>query len=80
MIKTEEVGKEETPGAAPISHTLFEVLQVPELYQGVAVVIIGYINPLILGQGVLHPGPFIPPICVLSGWPRDCGEGVLAPS
>lgn len=73
-------GREGAAWVGSLSRTLFEVLQVPELYQGVAVVIVGYVNPLILGQGVLHPGPFIPPVCVLGGWPRDGGESVLAPS
>ena len=68
------------PQAGPVARTLFEVLQVPELYQGVAIVIVGYVNPLIFGQGVLHPGPLIPPIRVLCNRPCDGGEGVLAPS
>lgn len=60
--------------------TLLEVFQVPELHQRVAVVVVGHVDALVLGQGVLHPGPFVPPVRVLRGGARDRGQGVLAPS
>lgn len=75
-MKSEDSGVRKRPPEL----TLFEVLQVPELHQGVAIVIVGHINPIVLGQGVLHPGPLVPPIRVLGCRPCDCRKRVLAPS
>lgn len=58
--------------------TLLEIVKVPELHQCVPIVVIGDIDPLLLGQGVLHPGSLIAPVGVLGGGPRDGGQRVLA--
>lgn len=57
--------------------TLLEALQVPELHQVVAIVIVGYIDLGIPGNRVLHPGPFVPPIAVMFLWQFYGGYGAL---
>lgn len=58
--------------------TLLEVVEVPELHQGVPIVVIGDVDPLLPGQGILHPGSLVAPVGVLGGGPRDGGQRVLA--
>lgn len=48
-----------------ILHTLFKVVQVPELYKVVAVVIVGDVDFGVLGGGILHPRALVPAITVL---------------
>lgn len=45
--------------------TLLEILQVPELHQVVAVVIVGDVDLGVLGDGVFHPGPLVPAVAVM---------------
>lgn len=59
------------------SLTLLEVLQVAELHQVVAIVIVGYIDLGILGNWVLHPGSFIPPVAVMFLRQLYGGDGAL---
>lgn len=45
--------------------TLFEVIQVTELHQVVAIVVISHVDLGVLSQRILHPGSLIAPITVL---------------
>lgn len=55
-------------GVVQSTVTLFEVVQVPELHEVVAIVIVSDVDLGILGQGILHPGTLIAPITVLLLW------------
>lgn len=51
-----------------LRHTLLEVVQVAELHQVVAIVIVSYIDLGVFSQGILHPGSLIAPITMLLLW------------
>lgn len=54
-----------------LKHTLLEVVQVAELYQVVAVVIVGDVDLGVFSQGILHPGSLVASITVLLLWLLD---------
>ena len=58
--------------------TFFKHLHVAELLQVVAIVIVGDVDLLVLGQRVLHPGSFPATVGVMGDRLRDGGQGVLA--
>lgn len=51
-----------------LKHTLLEVVQIAELHQVVAVVIVCDIDLGVFSQGILHPGSLVAPITVLLLW------------
>ena len=56
---------------------MLEVFQVAEFHQAVSIVVIGDIDPVIPGSGVLHPGSLMAPIAVVSHRGVHGPEGAL---
>lgn len=57
--------QEEPAPTRPLTLTLLEAVEAPELHQAVPIVVVGDVDSVILGCRVLHPGPLIAPVAVV---------------